>query len=63
MQQYLICAVFFFGSMAIHPFHVSVCEIEFDQKTEALQITQRIFLDDIETWVKKNFCERLRHYG
>ncbi|MDN5201808.1 hypothetical protein QQ008_10555 [Fulvivirgaceae bacterium BMA10] len=55
MQQYLICAVFFFGSMAIHPFHVSVCEIEFDQKTAALQITQRIFLDDIELGLRKTF--------
>lgn len=32
----------------LHPFHVSVCELEYDQKSEALEISHRIFLDDLE---------------
>ena len=35
-------------SSGIHPFHVTVCEIEHDPETKALQISQRVFLDDLE---------------
>ncbi len=31
-----------------HPMHVAICEIEHDPETEALQISQRVFLDDLE---------------
>lgn len=34
--------------MPLHAFHVSVCEIEFDEKQKQLEITHRIFLDDLE---------------
>ena len=34
---------------AMHPFHVSVCDIKHDEKSKALQISQRIFIDDLET--------------
>lgn len=34
--------------MPLHAFHVSVCEIEFDDKKKQLEITHRIFLDDLE---------------
>lgn len=44
----LIPIITFFISSLFHPFHVSVCEIEHDYKTKALQISQRVFLDDLE---------------
>jgi hypothetical protein len=31
----------------LHPFHVSVCDMEYDAPTKALQISQRIFMDDL----------------
>ena len=31
-----------------HPIHISVTEIEFNEKNKALQITSRIFIDDLE---------------
>lgn len=34
--------------MPLHAFHVSVCEIEFDEGKRQLEITHRIFLDDLE---------------
>ena len=37
---------------AVHPFHVSVCDIKYDEKSQALQISQRIFIDDLETGLK-----------
>ena len=32
----------------VHPFHISVCDIDYDSKTQALQATHRLFLDDLE---------------
>ena len=35
-------------SWAFHPIHVSVTEIEFDENEKELEITSRIFIDDLE---------------
>lgn len=32
----------------LHPIHVSVTEIEFDEKDHALEIMMRVFIDDLE---------------
>ena len=32
----------------VHPLHVSVTEIEFDEKDKALEIMMRVFADDLE---------------
>jgi len=42
-----------------HPFHVSICEINYDEKTHALQITHRIFLDDLEEGLNASYKESL----
>lgn len=49
MFKYLLVFLFFLSTAAMHPFHVSVCEIDYDQKTKVMQITQRFFIDDMET--------------
>jgi hypothetical protein len=38
----------------VHPLHVSVTEIEFDQKSKALEITMRVFIDDLELTLRNN---------
>ncbi|MGW8123338.1 DUF6702 family protein [Roseivirga echinicomitans] len=35
--------------LSLHPFHVSVCDIEHNTEAKALQISQRIFMDDLAT--------------
>jgi hypothetical protein len=40
-------------SFYVHPIHVSVTEIEFDQKDKALEIMMRIFIDDLETSLRE----------
>jgi hypothetical protein len=35
-----------------HPLHVSVTEIEFDEKEKELEIISRIFTDDLETAIR-----------
>lgn len=37
----------------LHPLHVSVTEIEYNEKAKALQIISRIFIDDLETSIRK----------
>ena len=39
--------VFAFG-FCLHPMHVSVTEIDYDEKDRELEITSRIFIDDLE---------------
>jgi hypothetical protein len=36
-----------------HPLHVSVTEIQFDEKEKELEITMRIFADDLETALRR----------
>jgi hypothetical protein len=33
----------------VHPFHISICEIEHDEASGTLQITSRLFQDDFES--------------
>ena len=37
----------------LHPVHVSVTEIEYSEKNKSLQITSRIFIDDLELSIQK----------
>jgi hypothetical protein len=55
MIKGLICFwVGLFGFQALHPLHVSVTEINYDEKDKALEIMVRIFVDDLETTMRKN---------
>lgn len=40
--------------LELHPFHVSVCEIVYQEKDKRLELSQRVFLDD--------FQDGLQHY-
>jgi len=42
-------------SVFLHPMHVSVTEIEFDEKDKALQIMTRLFIDDAELTMSNHF--------
>ena len=37
----------------LHPVHISVTEIDYSEKDKALQITSRIFIDDLELAIQK----------
>lgn len=38
--------------VSFHPIHLSITEIEHNEKSKALQITMRIFIDDLETSIR-----------
>lgn len=39
--------------LALHPIHVSVTECEYDEKEKQLEITMRIFADDLEQTLRR----------
>jgi len=39
----------------LHPMHVSVTEIEMDEKEKRLEIMMRVFVDDLEITLRRNF--------
>lgn len=45
--------LFIWYFLLVHPFHVSVYEIVYNEESEALQISCRIFLDDLEQALRK----------
>ena len=44
-----------FGYVERHPLHVSVTEIEWDEKEKALEIMMRVFIDDLELAFRDRF--------
>lgn len=47
MNLFFTLGISFFASL-FHPLHVSVTEIEYDQKEKELEVMVRIFTDDLE---------------
>jgi hypothetical protein len=45
--------LFYSFLLILHPIHLSVSEINYSEKDKALQITSRIFLDDLELSIQK----------
>ncbi len=48
-----------FSSPLLHPFHVSVCEVEHDVATKVIQVSERVFLDDLEETLNKVYDVQL----
>ncbi|MEQ1584683.1 MAG: DUF6702 family protein [Cyclobacteriaceae bacterium] len=44
--------LFYSFLLLLHPIHLSVSEINYNEKDNALQITSRIFLDDLELSIR-----------
>jgi hypothetical protein len=39
---------------SVHPLHVSVTDINFDEKDKSLEVMMRVFVDDTESVLRKN---------
>lgn len=39
----------------LHPFHVSVCDVDFKEESKSIQVSQRIFLDDLEKALNEKY--------
>lgn len=50
----MISTVFlFFYLSLLHPLHLSVCDVYHNQEKNALEISQRLFVDDLEDAIRK----------
>src|SRR5690242_16165626 len=45
-------------SLSLHPIHVSIAEIDHNEKSKALQITLRIFIDDLELSIRNKINDQ-----
>lgn len=51
-----------FCSFEIHKFYVSIYQINFNQKSKRLEITSRIFVDDLNAVLSKKYNQKT-HFG
>ncbi|HEX5168068.1 MAG TPA: DUF6702 family protein [Cyclobacteriaceae bacterium] len=51
-MKMMIVFALLFQVQAVHPLHVSVTEIEYDEKEKELEIMMRIFFDDLENAIR-----------
>jgi len=51
----LLVAVFSLlpGSAEAHPFHVSMCEVRYNEEAQSLEIALKIFIDDLDLYFDK----------
>ena len=50
-----ILSLFLISAIQLHPFHASVCEIEWNENSRSLEITYRMFLDDLEAAINTKY--------
>ena len=50
-----VFAVYAFVLSLFHPLHVSVTEIEFDEKDKSLEVMMRVFMDDTELTMSNRY--------
>jgi len=54
MINFFLLIISLFNSF-FHPFHVSVCDIDFSQTTKSIQVSQRVFIDDLEKVLSEKY--------
>lgn len=53
----MVLLQFLWMTLWLHPMHVSVTEIEYDEKDKALEIMMRVFIDDFENTLRQSLSE------
>ena|SRR5215203_1116485 len=53
VKAFAILLISLLPAADLHPLHVTVTEINYDEKDKALEIMMRIFADDLETTLRK----------
>lgn len=49
-----------FSFTVLHEYYVSITQVDYSEKTKALQITTRLFEDDLEFALRKHYGDTLR---
>lgn len=56
---FISASLFFFTNGVAHPFYVSVCQIDYNSDTRSLEITLKLFTDDLESVLTENDSDQL----
>src|SRR5579859_3832654 len=48
----MIVSVLYSFLLLLHPIHISVTEISYNEKSKSLQVTSRVFIDEMELGVR-----------
>lgn len=56
----LLCWLVLSSAAPVHKFYVSICQIDHNPETEALEISMRIFTDDLEAGIESDTKVNLR---
>ncbi|MFI0428350.1 DUF6702 family protein [Mariniflexile sp. HMF6888] len=60
MKRLLILLIVpFFAFVAIHKYYISVTQIDYIQNKQSVQITTRIFIDDLEKLLRERYDETI----
>ena len=60
MKRLLILLIFpLFAFVAIHKYYISVTQIDYLQNKQSVQITTRIFIDDLEKLLRERYDETI----
>ena len=59
MTYFFLLLINYMSGMSLHAFHVAVTEIEYDGKSSQLEITHRIFIDDLEVALTEWSSEKI----
>lgn len=54
MQNLITILIVGTWAMFSHPIHLTLSEVVYDEKTKAMQITHKIFMDDLETHIEES---------
>lgn len=55
----LVFSVLFLSSFAVHKFYVSVTQIDYVPSKKRIELTSRIFIDDLEKGLNKRFNKKV----
>lgn len=51
--------LFLSGNTTAHEFHVSKCQVEYNETDKAVQVTMHIYIDDLEEALRKQGADKL----
>ena len=55
IKHLVVCGIFFFGCLVAHPFHSSIVSVEFNDNSRSIEITMRVFANDLEKTINQTY--------
>ena len=59
IKHLVACGIFFFGCLFAHPFHSSIFSIKFNDNSRSIEITMRVFANDLEKTINQIYTSNI----